>query len=86
MFVLFSWYVFPSIVRFLSFPLYEGPYGRRVSKGAEGVEAWSRYQGLQFSSLYLRQGESLPHDVGEGIEGVIRRSSDRLGHRHIGLN
>ena len=64
--------------------IYEGPYGRRVSEGPEGVVAVTRYRGLQISSLYLRQGESLPHVIGEGKE--CRRSSDRLGHRHIGLN
>ena len=39
-----------------------------VSKGPEGVVASTRYRGLQFSSLYLRQGESLPHVIGEGKE------------------
>ena len=57
-----------------------------VSKGPGGVVALTRYRGLQFSSLHLRQGESLPHVIGEGKERVIRRSSDRLGHRQIGLN
>ena len=56
-----------------------------VSKGPEVVVALTRYRGLQFS-LHLRQGESLPHVIGEGKERVIRRSSDRVGHRHIGLN
>ena len=45
---------------------YEGSYGRRVSKGPEGVVALTRYRGLQCSSFYLRQGESLPHVIGEG--------------------
>ena len=65
---------------------YEGPYCRRVSKGPEGMVALTRYRGLRFSSFYLTQGESVPHVIGEGKERVIRRSSDRLGHRHIGLN
>ena len=46
----------------------EGPYGRRVAKGPEGVVALTRYRGLQFSSLYLGQGENLPHVIGEGKE------------------
>ena len=57
-----------------------------VSKGPEGVVALTRYGGLQFSSLHLRQRKSLPHVIDEGKERVIRRSSDRLGHRLIGLN
>ena len=57
-----------------------------VSKGSDGAVALTHYRGLQFSPLYLRHGESLPHVIGEGKERVIRRSSDRLGHRHIGLN
>ena len=47
---------------------YEAPYGRRVSNSPEGVVALIRYRGLQFTSLYLRQGESLPHVIGEGKE------------------
>ena len=47
---------------------YEGPCCRGVSKGPERVVALTRYRGLQFCSLYLRQGESLPHVIGEGKE------------------
>ena len=47
---------------------YEGPYGRRVLEGPEGVVALTRYRGLQFSSLYLRQRASLPHVIDEGKE------------------
>ena len=39
-----------------------------VSKGPEGVVALTRYRGLQFSSSYSSQCESLPHVVGEGGE------------------
>ena len=45
---------------------YEGPCCRGVSKGPERVVALTRYRGLQFCSLYLRQGESLPHVIDEG--------------------
>ena len=52
-----------------------------LSKGPEGVVALTRYRGLQFSSSYLGQEESLPHVIGEGKKRLIRRSSDCLGHR-----
>ena len=48
---------------------YEGPYGRRVSTGLEGVVALTRFRGLQFNSLFLRQGESLLQVIIEGKEG-----------------
>ena len=57
-----------------------------VSKGPEGSGSFDPLPRAAVFFLELRQGESLPHVIGEPKERVIRRSSDRLGHRHIGLN
>ena len=59
-----------------------------VSKGPEGVVALTRPlpRAAVFFIVFLGHGKSLPHAIGEGKERVIRRSSDRLGHRHTGLN
>ena len=66
--------------------MYEGPYCFRVSKDPEGVVAFDPLPRAAVFFLVFKARREREVTLSVREKRVVRRSSDRLGDRHIGLN